>query len=425
MKRFIQITLLSLGVVALGAVGAMRFPAIAQNVNCFFTQGGSSFNAGSGCTINVDSGGGLVIDSGATYTVAVDSDFSVKQSIDLDDTTNGVVDVLDLSHSSSDNNATALDGVGISVELENATGTSLVEEWFSLDFLSTTITNGSEDGDVVLSAMLAGTVTEVCRLDSSDQSFTIGRDATDTNGIDSLRLLPLTTARGSLRFTAAVSAGDTITTITNASQAGAVTYTIPDAGASAEFVLLTTAQVVAGTLTRADLTQETNVGHRVNFGTLFENGGVNQLTGNVDAEDAGTHYIIETAGVWLLSGNSPNSDTQTDTSVFQFTLPASYDDAASVTLRINALYTTVGDTQTIDTVCYEAASDGTVGADLVTTTVITLTASATDHDFALTASGLVAGDMLSCEFVTVFQDSDGTVGEANVNSIQMLLDTKG
>src|SRR3990167_7372170 len=44
---------------------------------------------------------------------------------------------------------------------------------------------------------------------------------------------PATAARGSLRFVAANSAGDTVTQVTNASQAAARVYTIPDGGQAA------------------------------------------------------------------------------------------------------------------------------------------------------------------------------------------------
>src|ERR1700693_745922 len=49
---------------------------------------------------------------------------------------------------------------------------------------------------------------------------------------------PATAARGSLRLVGANSAGDTVTQITNASQAAARTYTIPDGGQSASNFLL-------------------------------------------------------------------------------------------------------------------------------------------------------------------------------------------
>ena len=53
----------------------------------------------------------------------------------------------------------------------------------------------------------------------------------------SLTLNAPTTVKGQLELKAADSAGNTVTTITNASQAAARTYTIPDAGAAASFVM--------------------------------------------------------------------------------------------------------------------------------------------------------------------------------------------
>lgn len=65
----------------------------------------------------------------------------------------------------------------------------------------------------------------------------------------SLTLISPTTNTGQLELKAAASAGNTVTTITNASQAAARTYTIPDAGASASFVMSAGAQTVAGAKT--------------------------------------------------------------------------------------------------------------------------------------------------------------------------------
>lgn len=65
---------------------------------------------------------------------------------------------------------------------------------------------------------------------------------------------PATAAKGSLKVSAADSAGDTVTTVTNASQAAARTYTIPDGGGNAEFVLNAGAQTIAGTKTFSSTT---------------------------------------------------------------------------------------------------------------------------------------------------------------------------
>lgn len=62
-------------------------------------------------------------------------------------------------------------------------------------------------------------------------------DAGASGAAGTVDVFPTTAAKGKLRLSAADSAGDTTTTITNASQAGARTYTLPDAGASGAFVL--------------------------------------------------------------------------------------------------------------------------------------------------------------------------------------------
>lgn len=62
-------------------------------------------------------------------------------------------------------------------------------------------------------------------------------------------VFPATASKGKIAITAADNAGDTTTTIVNAEQAGARTYTIPDAGASASFVMTEGAQTINGVKT--------------------------------------------------------------------------------------------------------------------------------------------------------------------------------
>lgn len=89
---------------------------------------------------------------------------------------------------------------------------------------------------------------------------------------------PATAEKGSLKIAAANSAGDTITTITNASQAAARIYTIPDAGADASFVQTEGAQTINGAKT---------------FGSAI----AGNLTGN--AATATTANSIASASVFL------------------------------------------------------------------------------------------------------------------------------
>lgn len=76
-------------------------------------------------------------------------------------------------------------------------------------------------------------------------------DAGASGTAGSVDVFPGTAAKGKLSITAADSAGDTTTTIINASQSGARIYTIPDAGGSASFVMTAGAQSLTGNVTLA------------------------------------------------------------------------------------------------------------------------------------------------------------------------------
>lgn len=65
----------------------------------------------------------------------------------------------------------------------------------------------------------------------------------------SLSLFSGTASKGSWLFTPVDNTGNTVMTITNAAQAGAYTYTIPSAGASASFVMTQGTQTVVGSTT--------------------------------------------------------------------------------------------------------------------------------------------------------------------------------
>lgn len=78
---------------------------------------------------------------------------------------------------------------------------------------------------------------------------TTNLDAGASGTAGSIDVFPSTASRGKLAITAADSAGDTTTTLVNASQGGARTYTIPDAGGAAEFVMTGGNQTIAGTKT--------------------------------------------------------------------------------------------------------------------------------------------------------------------------------
>lgn len=70
-------------------------------------------------------------------------------------------------------------------------------------------------------------------------------DAGASGTAGSVDVFPTTASKGKLSITAADSAGDTTTTIVNASQSGARTYTIPDGGASTGYFALFAASPAA------------------------------------------------------------------------------------------------------------------------------------------------------------------------------------
>lgn len=124
-----------------------------------------------------------------------------------------------------------------------------------------------------------------------------------------LTSFPSTALKGSLRLVGAASAGDTVTTITNASMAAARTFTVPDGGQSASSFLITDSagtQTIAtgslaltlGNLTVAAGAISATLG-AVSAGTTVTAGtGVTATTGN----------IVATAGN-LVAGSSGNQGT--------------------------------------------------------------------------------------------------------------------
>ncbi len=109
-----------------------------------------------------------------------------------------------------------------------------------------------------ITTLTAGTINA-----TTTNSTTILAGASGTAG--TLDVFPVTAARGKIEVLAANNAGNTTTTITNASQAGARTYTLDDVGASASFVMTGGTQTIGGSKTwTGTQTQQSN--------TTFTNG---------------------------------------------------------------------------------------------------------------------------------------------------------
>lgn len=102
-------------------------------------------------------------------------------------------------------------------------------------------------------------------------------------------IFPSTAAKGKIALTAADSAGDTTTTIVNASQAAARTYTIPDAGAAASFVMTEGAQTINGVKTLGSI-QNLKASNAI---TAFATGG--QASGTLLTSQVNSITVCATA----------------------------------------------------------------------------------------------------------------------------------
>jgi hypothetical protein len=74
-------------------------------------------------------------------------------------------------------------------------------------------------------------------------------DAGASGSAGTVDIFPTTAAKGKLALTAADNAGDTTSTIVNASQSAAATWTIPDTNGSASFVMTAATQTIGGAKT--------------------------------------------------------------------------------------------------------------------------------------------------------------------------------
>lgn len=144
---------------------------------------------------------------------------------------------------------------GVDAALLKINGTQVTATAAEINALASTGLSATELG--YLDGVTAGAVTA-----SKAAVVDISKDIGDFRNLDAVNIdagasgaagtvdiFPATVTSGKLALTAADSAGDTTTTIVNASQAGARTYTIPDAGASTSFVMGAGDATVAGVKT--------------------------------------------------------------------------------------------------------------------------------------------------------------------------------
>lgn len=148
------------------------------------------------------------------------------------------------------------------------------------------------------------------------------------------------------------------------------------------------------------------------------------------SETAGDFFRNIGTNQFLIDGEAAVNETEASVGWFQFTLPPEYVPGGAISIRAAAGIVLAGDavltSATIDFSAYKQAVDGTVGADLVTTTATAITTTFGNKDFVVTPTGLVPGDVLVVKMTTsVVEEAAGT-GAANsrIARLQMLLGVK-
>jgi hypothetical protein len=154
--------------------------------------------------------------------------------------------------------------------------------------------------------------------------------------------------------------------------------------------------------------------------TLTATGNTDDL-GLVGGTFGSASQMIQTGDVKTL--------TATRYARFQFRLPAEYDSAGTVTLRASAgMVTTVASSSaTIDFEVYKSNKTGGIGSDLCATAATTINSlTFGDKDFSITASGLVAGDLLDIRMAIATVDgATGTAVIGAVGSLEVLCQVRG
>lgn len=249
-------------------------------------------------------------------------------------------------------------------------------------------------------------------------------DAGASGTAGTVDIFPSSATSGKIAITAADSAGDYTTTIVNASQAAARTYTIPDAGGAANFVMLTSAQNTAGQLDREDLSEDALQAYGIPVNSIMAADGARVGI----SETAGDFFLALGTNTIELQGEEAISETEASVGYIQFVLPPEYVAAGDVTIRFRCQLDGAGtdNSSTFDVEVYEQG-DGAVGSDICATDAVSFAAKSTyyNKDFTVTATDLVAGDILNIKFTASVIESAGSALAFYSDPPKILLDIKG
>jgi len=203
----------------------------------------------------------------------------------------------------------------------------------------------------------------------------------------------------------------------------ATTFTVP-ANAVTNASIISTAAIA-----RTKLAEEEQAVYRIPLQSCRSNTGLvlNATGGDTLFSIANGGYGV---GTLTLKAEEAVSETETTTLCFEFALPPEYIAAGTVNIAIQCKVDSSGagnaSVETLDCEVWELADAGTVGSDLVSTTIQTIATDAfAAYTFAVTATSLVAGDKVLVFVRTAITEDAGTAVYAVIGNIEVRLDIKG
>lgn len=190
--------------------------------------------------------------------------------------------------------------------------------------------------------------------------------------------------------------------------------------------------VLTGTLAaipRSDLTQESLAKYVVPWEALrIFDAYATDLTGTASSDDLGLIGGTFASASPMVKTSTPSGTSITQKTRFCVQLPPEYVSAARVKLRVHARVEVAANVSaTVDFSAYESNKEGGISADLVTTAATSINAITwADVDFEITATSLVAGDVLDVQMTLAINDTGATnAALGNIGSIELLCDIKG
>ena len=222
-----------------------------------------------------------------------------------------------------------------------------------------------------------------------------------------ITIVSSTASKGSTRISTTANSGNTQTTLNVAAQAGARTYTVPDAGGNATF------NMTPGTLNASGLAtiQLGLTSSRNKDGTVI-----------TATPGSGLFSVSSTVGSTLtLIGQNSKSATITSDSIWEWSTPPAYIAGQNLTVTVNAVAAGTGTNgaSTIGVTAYSINNSGTFSGNIGPATQ-NLGTVAADYAFVITGTSLIASEKVLLDLQTKAIETGGSNNlNAQINSIRV------